>query len=108
MQELSSVFAAFRNPEPMAPPAGFIARVTERVDAERPRSVWSLFWLDPGFGRRFAFASLMTLAILGSYLVTRETDFSAGPPNPEAVMARQAPAGDSDMILATLAAYEEP
>ncbi len=74
----------------------------------RPRSLWSLFWLDPALGRRVAFAALMTFAVLGGYLITRETDFSAGPPDAEVIMAQHAPAENPDMMLATLASYEEP
>jgi hypothetical protein len=52
----------------------------------------------------------MTLAVLGSYLVTRETGYAGGP-SPEAVMAQQnSPAFDSasapDNMLVTLTAYE--
>ena len=48
----------------------------------------------------------MTLAILGSYLITRETDYAAGPPSAEAIMAQHGPADNQDMMLATLASYE--
>ena len=108
MQDLSSAFAALRVEEPLAPAPGFFARVSQRVDVERPRSVWSLFWPYPALGRRVAFASLMTFALLGGYLITRETDYSAGPPDAEAIMAQHAPAQNPDMMLATLASYEEP
>ncbi len=106
MQELSRAFGALRVPEEIAAPTGFYARVAGRVDQQRPRSLASLFWLDPVFGKRVAFASVMTLAVLGSYLITRETEYSAGPPDPEAVMAQQAPTQDPDAMLATLASYE--
>ena len=106
MQELSSVFQSLRGSEEIPPPVGFYARVSRRVELERPRSFGSLFWLDPVFGKRVAFASLMTLAVLGSYLITRETEYSAGPPNPEVIMAQQAPTQDPDVMLATLASYE--
>jgi anti-sigma factor RsiW len=106
MRELSGALVALRAPEELAPPAGFYARVAERVESGRPRSLWRLIWLDPAFGRRVAFASLMTLAILGSYLITRETEYSAGPSRPEAIMAQQAPGDNPDVMLATLASYE--
>lgn len=106
MQELSSAFQALRAPEEIAQPPGFYARVAQRVEQQRPRSFISFFSLDPVFGKRVAFASLMTLAVLGSYLITRETEYSAGPPNAEAVMAQQAPTQDLDVMLATLASYE--
>jgi len=85
---------------------GFSARVSRRLEQQRSRSLASLFWLDPVFGKRVAFASVMTLAVLGSYLITRETEYSAGPPNPEVIMAEHAPAQDPDVMLATLASYE--
>jgi anti-sigma factor RsiW len=106
MRELSSAFAALRAPEPLASPPGFYARVAQRVDLERPRSFWSLFWLDPAFGKRVAFASLTTLAVLGSYLITRETEYSSGPPTPEVILGQAAPSDNPDMMLATLASYE--
>lgn len=106
MQEISSALVALRPPEEIAPTTGFYARVAQRVEAERPRSIWGLCLLDPAFGKRVAFASVMTLAVLGSYLITRETDYSAGPASPEVIMAQQAPAGDPDVMLATLASYE--
>jgi anti-sigma factor RsiW len=106
MQEISSAFVALRTPEEIAPAPGFYARVAQRVEAERPRSIWGLCLLDPAFGKRVAFASVMTLAVLGSYLITRETEYSAGPASPEVIMAQQAPARDPDVMLATLASYE--
>ena len=106
MRELSGAFAALRAPDPIAPLAGFYSRVAQRVDAGRPHSFWRWVWLDPSFGKRVAFASLMTLAVLGSYLITRETEYSAGPPRPEVIMAQQAQSDNQDMILATLASYE--
>ena len=71
----------------------------------------SLFGLDFAFGRRVAFASLVTLAILGSYLITREAQYPVGP-SPEAVLAQQnAPSFDSgparDHMLVTLTASEQ-
>ena len=56
------------------------------------------------------FASLLTLAVLGGYLVSRETD-SVGAVSPEALLAQQdSPAFTSgpaqDNMLVTLTAYE--
>lgn len=112
IEETSSMFVALRPEEEIAPPPGFAARVMERVAAEAAPSFWSLFSLDPWFGRRVVFASLVLLAVLGSFLVSRESDYAPGP-SPEAVMAiEQAPAhrapgmNDRDMMLVTLASYE--
>jgi hypothetical protein len=106
MKELSGAMLTLRTPEQIAPPPGFYSRVARHVDAQRPRSFWSFIWLEPSFGKRVAFASLMTLAILGSYLISREGDYSAGPSRPEVILAQHKPADDADMMLATLASYE--
>lgn len=106
MRELSGALVALRSTEEIAPLAGFSARVSQRVEQQGPRSFASMFWLDPVFGKRVAFASVMTLAVLGSYLFTRETEYSTGPSNPEVIMAQHAPTQDPDVMLATLASYE--
>jgi hypothetical protein len=71
----------------------------------------SLFALDFAFGRRVAFASLVLLAVLGSFLASHDAQYSAGP-SPEAIMAQQErPEFDSaaaqDKMLVTLTAYEQ-
>jgi len=106
MMELSGALRAIRDVDPVAPPLGFYAQVSQRIEAQRPRSIWSLFWLEPAFGKRVAFASLMTLAILGTYLVSHETEYSAGPSSPEVIMAQQATGENPDTMLATLASYQ--
>jgi hypothetical protein len=62
------------------PRAGFYARVMERIEAQQPFSIWSVF-LQPKFGFRLAVASGMLAALLGAYLVTSE------PGGPEASVA---------------------
>jgi anti-sigma factor RsiW len=99
------------DPEPVEPPVGFYARVMQEVGDRKPVPTFSsLFSLDFGFARRVAFACLLTLAVLGSYLVTRETGEPAAL-SPEVVMAQQdAPAADAshahEAMLATLTHYE--
>ena len=85
MREVSQWFGALRSEEVWDPAPAFCARVMEQV-------------------------SLLTLAILGSYLVSRETRYPSGP-SPEAVMAQEeSPAFDSapaqENMLVTLTAYE--
>lgn len=112
MQEVSQLFVSLRSEEVLEPSPGLFARVIQQV-GERQAAVPSfsgLFALNFALGRRLAFASLLTLAVLGSYLVSRETAYSAGP-SPEAVMAQQeSPAFESapapDNMLVTLTAYE--
>jgi anti-sigma factor RsiW len=99
-------------PEEFGEPApGFYAGVMRQVDERRAVPVFAgWFALDLALGRRLVFASLMTLAVLGSYLVSRETGKPGGP-SAEAVMAQEySPAFDSasaqDQLLVTLTAYE--
>jgi anti-sigma factor RsiW len=94
-----------------APAPGFYARVMRRVGGRHAvPSFAGLFALDFSFGRRLVFASLLTLAVLGTYLVSREVEYPTGL-SPDAVMAQQdSPSFDSapaqDNMLATLASYE--
>ena len=106
MQDISSALQVLRVTEEIQPAAGFYARVSRLVEQQRPRSLASFFWMDPVFGKRVAFAALTTLAVLGSYLITGETQYSSGPPDAQAIMAQQAPAHDPDVMLTTLASYE--
>jgi anti-sigma factor RsiW len=112
MQDIGLLFSAFSTQESFEPAPGFYARVRQQVDQRKAApSFASLFTLDLAFGRRLVFACLLTLAFLGTYLVSRETAYSAGP-TPDAIMAQQnLPAFDSesapaDNMLVTLTAYE--
>jgi len=109
MREISLLFSSLRSTEEFNPSPGFYARVARQVEASTPTPTFSgLFSLDFALGRRLIFASLMTLAVLGSYLVSLETNYSAGP-SPEAVMAMDSsapPSTNRDLMLVTLTTYE--
>ena len=111
MQEVSQWFGALKAPEELTPAPGFYARVMQQVGHRQAvPSFAGFFALDFAFGRRLVFASLLTLAVLGSYLVSHESEYPTGP-SPEAVMAQQdSPAYDNaraqDNMLATMTAYE--
>jgi len=111
MQEISLCFGSLRSEEALVPAPGFYARVAQQVlEQQATPSVAGLLGLGFAFGRRLVFASLLTLAILGGYLVSRETAYPDGP-SPEAVMAQQeSPSFDSgaapDNMLVSLTAYE--
>ena len=62
-------------PEEIDPRPGFYARVMERIEAEGPASIWSLFF-DSALGKRLAFASLALAALLCVVLISSER-FSA-------------------------------
>src|ERR1035437_40185 len=70
----SSLIRSLRvSDEETAPAAGFYARVMERIDAQRPISLWSVF-LQPLFARRVLYASLALFLFLGSSMLwTGET-----------------------------------
>jgi anti-sigma factor RsiW len=114
MQQVSLLFGSLRSEEQVAPAPGFYARVVGQVQNARRQAAPSfsgLFNLDFAFGRRLVFASLLTLAIAGSYLVTHETVMGLGGFSPDAVMAQQSSPGfesgqASDNMLVTLTAYE--
>src|SRR5512142_823133 len=68
LRDVSQLFGPLRSEEVFEPSPGFFAGVMERVrERSAVPSFASLFSVDMAFGRRLAFASLLTLAILGSY-----------------------------------------
>lgn len=111
MRQACGWIAALQVEEPVEPAPGFYARVMREVGGRKPVPTFSsLFSLDLVFARRLVFASLLTLAVLGSYLVSRETHEPALL-SPEVVMAQQDnPTVDSahahEAMLATLGSYE--
>lgn len=111
IQEMSALFSSLRSEETWDPSPGFYARVRERV-GERATvpSFAGFFALDLVFGRRLVFVCLLTLAILGGYLVAHEAGYRAGP-TPEGMMAQESSpdidsASAQDNMLVTLTAYE--
>ena len=112
MQEVSLLFGSLQTEEPLeASPAFFsgIMEKTEKTGETEPAPSFASFF-DLAFGRRLVFASLLTLAVTGSYLVTHESNAGQAM-SPTAIMAQQdAPGFDSgagpDNMLVTLTAYE--
>jgi anti-sigma factor RsiW len=110
MRELSGMFSILQAGEPQAAAPGFYQRLSRRIESREPKPLFGIFLPDPAFLRRVAFASLMLLAILGSYLVSREATYTQ-PRRPEVMMAEHDPsmAHDADSerpaMLVTLAAY---
>ncbi len=65
----SLLLAELRAPQEVTgPEAGFYARVLQCIDQQRAEPFWA-FFLRPLVIRRLAFASLMWLALVGSYVV---------------------------------------
>jgi hypothetical protein len=102
MREQAAWIRSLRAPEDSEPRAGFYARVMERIEAQAPISIWSLFF-DSQIGRRLAVAS-MTIALgLGVYLVTAER--TAPTEDRAPVMLAGTP--DRDAVLFNLVTYRE-
>jgi anti-sigma factor RsiW len=113
MRDVSQMFLSLRSGDAPEPAPGFSAGVMQQMAGLKPAPTFaSLFALDFAFGRRLAFACLVLLAVLGTFLATHEAQAPFGP-SPEAIMAQQeAPAFDSaaqaqDNMLVTLTAYEQ-
>jgi hypothetical protein len=92
------------------PSLGFYSRVRYRIVEDQRREAWGLFAPGAVFFRRIAFASLLLLAGLGSFLVSRESAFSGA--DAASIMAQHDPvadhsAADRDRLLVTLASYHE-
>ncbi len=112
IEDVSQLFSSLKSEEVWEPSPVFYAGVMRQVDElTAAPSFGGLFALDFAFGRRLVFASLLTLAVLGGYLFSREAEYPAGP-LPEAIMAQEdspaftsAPAQDN--MLVTLTAYEQ-
>jgi len=113
MQDVSRLFGSLRSEESFESSPAFLAGVMRQVAVGRVavRSLPGFLGLDLAFGRRLVFASLMTLAVLGGYLVSHESDLSTSGVSPESLLAQQdSPAFSSgpaqDNMLATLTAYD--
>jgi len=105
IEESRGLLASLKLAEPVDPPPGFVAQFMQAV-AQRPcESFWN-FLGDFAFARRVVFASLLTLATLGTVLVTREHAYAPNPTTPQAVMADGAVSPTADQMLVTLANYE--
>ncbi len=76
--------------EDMEPAPGFYYRVMEQVEAEQAESVWSLF-LQPFVMRRFAFAALMWLLMLGSVAVLHDDTTAQSVQLADSILKQQPP-----------------
>jgi predicted anti-sigma-YlaC factor YlaD len=113
IEEIAGLFGTLRRDESetwaIAP--GFSAKVMEQVGRRKAAPAFaSFFALNTLFGRRLVFASLLTVAVLGGYLVSHESQFPVGP-SPEAILAQQNTSGfetglAENNMLVTLTAYE--
>jgi len=105
MRASSALLGMLKPATTAEPPPGFVAQVMQNVPAERVAPFWRWF-TDYGFARRVVFASLLTLAVLGTVLVSREQAYAPNPTTPQAVMADASDSPNANQMLATLANYE--
>ena len=110
---------AYRAPADVAPNPGFYGRVMDRIQAQRPLSIWAAF-VEPMFFRRIAFASAALLILLSLTIFTTAPDsgeemlaYEPAPAmnamtdqEPAPVMGEN-PEEDRDAILVNLATYQE-
>jgi len=85
----TNLVRSLRSPE-IEPSAGFYSRVMERIEVQRPSSIWSAF-LEPLFARRLVYASLALFVILSGIFLSTD-----GPMD-------QAVAGSVDDVVAPVA-----
>lgn len=118
MEDLSALLREMRSPAAESgfagapqPSLGFYNRVTWSIVERQQKEAWGLFSPGAVFFRRVAFASLLLLAGLGSFLVSRESSFSGT--DAATIMAQHDPSAvhtessDRDRMLVTLATYHE-
>jgi anti-sigma factor RsiW len=105
VQESTGLLALLKPAGAVDPPPGFVAQVMQSVAEQPTPSFWSYLG-DFAFGRRVVFAFLLTLAVLGTVLVSREHAYAPNPTTPEAVMADAAGSPNADQMLVTLTNYE--
>lgn len=74
----------------MGPAPGFYARVMERIESQRARSIWSIF-LDPAFSRRLSYASLALLVALSAAVWSGTGEPAVDEGNPMVVIATGMP-----------------
>lgn len=117
MDNLSAMFQELRTESGSAPQPrlGFYNRVAVQIVEHERKDYRGLFAPGAAFFRRVAFASLLLLAGLGSYLVSHESSFApvAGSGDPATIMASHDPSldhpagSDRDRLLVTLATWHE-
>ncbi len=89
------------------PRPGFYARVMERIEAQAPVSIWSVFG-ESVFGRSVAVASMALALLVGTYLVTTErAEQNAARANGSALVWNHSGAPDRAAVLVNLVTYQE-
>jgi anti-sigma factor RsiW len=114
LEAQSQLLRSLKTPQDAEPRAGFYARVMERIEAQQPFSIWSVF-LQRQFGFRLAVASGVLAGLLGFYLVSSEpsgpeTGIASSVPMSGAAAGAPSDAGEQqqrDAVLVDLASYRQ-
>ncbi len=114
--DLDRLLAELKAPEDLCPRPGFYARVMDRIDTQRSKSIWSAF-LEPLFGRRLAVASGVLMLVFGAALFVPALEFDEDfkiEAHPRVVTEDFTPSvvsggseRDKDAVLVNLVTYEE-
>jgi hypothetical protein len=110
LRALRAPSATDRDADSLAPRPGFYARVLERIEAQRPISIWQLF-SDSAFGRRIAIASMAVALLFSVYLVSSEryaqpVSVAVDEGQPGMTLSK-AGLPDKDTVLVNLVTYRE-
>ncbi len=102
MREHAAWIRELRAPEDAEPKPGFYARVMERIEAQGPASIWSLFF-ESQFALRLAVASITIALGLGVYMVSVERTA----PSEDRAPLITTGTPDRDAVLFNLVTYRE-
>ena len=103
--DLDLLLAELKAPDEVSPHAGFYARVMDRIESQRSKSIWSIF-IEPLFGRRLVVASGLLMLILGAALFVPGSEFDEDV-TPTSVSVTMAADQDKDVVLGNLVTYQE-
>lgn len=101
-----------RPPADVEPPAGFYARVMDRIEAQAAKSFWSVF-LEPVFAQRLALACLALIVMLSSAAWQSDPSPVLHEDNPVSILAAEDlpaatgadPIRDRTVVLTNFASY---
>ena len=112
MQANAAQLRTLRTAEPLDVPAGFYAKVVQRIEERARVSVWAAFLYSP-LSRRLAYGSLSAALILGMYVFAEESsDGHLEAPAVAAQQGQRTPAvfgnqdEQRDAVLVNFASYE--
>jgi len=88
------------------PRAGFYARLMDRIEAERPASIWSIL-LEPRFGFRLSVASAVLVVLMGVFLFSGEPMNSTPPMQIEPTTVLTAASGGREDVPAPVLGVSE-